>query len=368
MMNKKIRTAGICGILGIWLLLSAVLWFGPRADYTDSERRKLAQMPSVTAESLWEGKFMPEFEAFTLDQFPLRDRFRQLKALFHYYGLNQADNNGLYLVEDTVAKLEYPLNTASLSHVTGRLQYLYETYLQDTDCRIYATMIPDKGYYLAEANGYPALDYGQMETLYRQAVPWAEYVDLTGTLSARDYYRTDTHWRQERLLETAKTLCDAMGVAAPVEADYRQLELAVPFYGVYFGQAALPMEPEPLYFLQSALLESCTVTDPITGRVSQVHDTGKKTSPDLYDVFLSGAQALLVIDNPAGEPGKELVVFRDSFASALTPLLLNQYSRVTLVDIRYIHPDLLGDFLTFRDQDVLFAYSTLILNSGRSLK
>ena len=44
------------------------------------------------------------------------------------------------------------------------------------------------------------------------------------------------------------------------------------------------------------------------------------------------------------------------------------YSRVTLVDIRYIHPDQIGDYVNFQNQDVLFLYSTLILNSGRSLK
>ena len=140
------------------------------------------------------------------------------------------------------------------------------------------------------------------------------------------------------------------------------------FYGVYFGQAALPMAAEDLYVLQNDTLKACTVTDPITGTVSSVYNMDKLTSPDLYDVFLSGAQPLLTIDNPHGQEGKELVIFRDSFGSSLTPLLVQDYSRITLVDIRYIHPDAIGEFVTFAEQDVLFLYSTLILNSGRSLK
>ena len=94
----------------------------------------------------------------------------------------------------------------------------------------------------------------------------------------------------------------------------------------------------------------------------------KLESPDLYEVFLSGAQPLLTVENPAGEAGRELVLFRDSFGSSLAPLLLQGYSKVTLVDIRYMHPDQVGDYVNFHSQDVLFAYSTLILNSGRSLK
>ena len=47
---------------------------------------------------------------------------------------------------------------------------------------------------------------------------------------------------------------------------------------------------------------------------------------------------------------------------------MRDYARVTLVDIRYIRSDLLGEYLDFYGQDVLLLYSTLILNSSKSLK
>jgi len=365
-MNKKIRTLGISTLLVIWGLLTAILWFGSKADYTYAERRPLAQMPEISAGSVFSGTFTEKFEDFTLDQFPLRDTFRKVKSLFHYYVLNQSDNNGIYLVDGTVAKLEYPLNLSSVNYATGRLQYLYESYLADTGCKIYSVMIPDKGYYLAEENGYPAMDYAALEATFRDSMPWAEYVDIKDVLSADAYYRTDTHWQQEKLLDVADRLCDAMGAAAG--EDYTQVKLDAPFYGVYFGQAALPMEPEEMYILQSDSLDGCTVIDPITGVETSVYNMGKLTSPDLYDVFLSGAQPILTIENPQGKPEKELVIFRDSYGSSLAPLLLSDYSRVTLVDIRYIHPDEVGNYVNFQSQDVLFLYSALILNNGRSLK
>ena len=364
-MNKKMRTFGMAALVVIWAALSLVLWFGPKSDYTYSERRKLAQMPDISVSTILNGKFMPAFEEFTLDQFPLRDSFRQVKSLFQYYVLNQSDNNGIYLVGDTVAKLEYPLNETSVRYVAGRIQYLYESYLKDTDVKIYSAMIPDKGYYLAEANGYPAMDYDAMEKAYVTAMPWSHYVDIKDLVSAEDYYRTDTHWRQERILSVAQMICAAMGAEEPQESDYHAMTVEN-FYGVYFGQAALPMDGEDLVMLDSKLLQNCIVTDPITGKISRVYEDVK--SADLYDTFLSGAQPLLTIENPAGEPDRELVIFRDSYGSSLTPLLLESYSKVTLVDIRYIHPDQIGSYVNFQNQDVLFLYSTLILNSGRSLK
>ena len=77
---------------------------------------------------------------------------------------------------------------------------------------------------------------------------------------------------------------------------------------------------------------------------------------------------MLVIDNPKAEMDKELVVFRDSFGSSLVPLLIEGYSKITLIDNRYMASQLISEYVTFDDQDVLFLYSTPILNSAESLK
>ena len=141
-----------------------------------------------------------------------------------------------------------------------------------------------------------------------------------------------------------------------------------PFYGVYYGQAALPMAPDALHYLTNDILSGCTVYNYETGKTTQIYDMEKHQSRDLYDIYLSGAAALLEITNPAAETGRELVVFRDSFGSSLVPLLVKDYAKITLVDTRYIAPQLLSQYLSFENQDVLFLYSILILNSSDALK
>ena len=94
----------------------------------------------------------------------------------------------------------------------------------------------------------------------------------------------------------------------------------------------------------------------------------KLDSKDLYDVYLSGARSLLTIENPNAATDRELIVFRDSFGSSMVPLLANDYAKVTLVDIRYLPADKLGEFVEFGNQDVLFLYSTLVLNQSSMLK
>ena len=359
----------------LWVLVPAALWAAmalgawmlPAKEISVSERRPLAQMPAVTGETVMNGRFMADFEKASLDQFPLRDDFRRIKSLFHTVCLGQKDNHGIYLTEGTAVKQEYPLNITSLEHALHRFNRVYRDYLEPGGCRVYAAMVPDKGFFLAEESGHLAMDYEQMERLVREGMPWAEYVDLTGSLERSDYYRTDTHWRQERLPDTAALLCQAMGAEVPRERDFRAVALEEPFYGVYYGQAALPMEPDTLYVLESDLLEDCRVYDHETGTVTGVYnrDTGSR---DLYDVFLSGAKALLTIENPRASTDRELILFRDSFGSSLAPLLVQGYARVTLVDIRYVNPGLLGEFLEFDGQDVLFLYSTLVLNNSAAIK
>ena len=64
------------------------------------------------------------------------------------------------------------------------------------------------------------------------------------------------------------------------------------------------------------------------------------------------------------ENKKELVIFRDSFGSSLAPLLAGSYSKITLVDIRYLNSESIGRFIEFSENcDVLFMYNTGTLNT-----
>ena len=365
---KKVRMIGFALLAALWLGLLGAAWFAPAKEISDSERRKLAQMPETTVQSILSGKFMTEFETFTLDQFPLRDSFRRLKALFHYNVLQQGDNNDIYVVHDYAAKLEYPLNETSLKSAMEKFQKIYDKYLLNSDCNVVVTVVPDKGLYLAEIGGYPAMDYDKLFETVQEELDWAQFVDISDLLEAGDYYRTDTHWRQEKIADAAKALCEALGVSPFEEGELKPVAVERPFYGVYYGQAALPTEAEAMYLMQNDVINGCMVYNYETGKTTSVYDMEKLSSRDLYDVYLSGAAALLKIINPAAATDRELVVFRDSFGSSLIPLLVKDYASVTVVDTRYIAPELLEQYVRFEKQDVLFVYSTLILNSSGALK
>ena len=94
----------------------------------------------------------------------------------------------------------------------------------------------------------------------------------------------------------------------------------------------------------------------------------KADGSDPYEIFLSGPKSLLRIENPNAKTERRLIVFRDSFAASLVPLLAEGYSEITLVDIRYLSPTMLDKFIDLTAQDVLFLYSTSVLNDSSTIK
>ena len=94
----------------------------------------------------------------------------------------------------------------------------------------------------------------------------------------------------------------------------------------------------------------------------------KADSKDPYEFFMSGNQPIVKIENPKNKDGKKLVVFRDSFASSLMPLLAQGFSEVTMVDLRYMNSALLQKMVDFSDAQILFIYSANLLNNSTSMK
>lgn len=353
---------------GILLGLSLICWFKPAGEYSDSERRTLAKFPQLNKETILSGRFMKDFETYTLDQFPIRDTFRGLKSFSTLYLFQEKEINDLYVTDGYVIKAEYPLSQPMMDNAAKKFQNIYEKYLKDTDTDIFLSIVPDKNYFAGEESGRLSMDYSELTASLTDTLPYMQYLDLFDCLTLEDYYYTDTHWKQENLLFAAQNLASGMGV--PISTEYETKEVHEDFYGVYYGQLALPVQPDRIKYLTNDILESCVVTNYDTGMpvVTPMYDLSKATSKDPYELFLCGNSALVTIENPKALTSKELIVFRDSFGSSMVPLLATGYSKVTLIDIRYINSGMLGGFVQFHDQDVLFLYSTLVLNSSTSFK
>ena len=179
---KTIRNILTLGIVGTaWLFLVIACLCKPAQEFSLSERRRLEQIPELDADSIVSGKFMTDFESYTLDQFPWRDQFRRIKAFSTYNLYAQKDNNDIYLVDGYASKLEYPLKESSVLSAIEKLQALYEKYMDGKVSNVYYSVIPDKNYFLAESNGYPSMDYTRLYELVAENMVFAQEKNIRDT-------------------------------------------------------------------------------------------------------------------------------------------------------------------------------------------
>ena len=360
---NNLRNKILIGIAGCFFaVLVLMVWIMPSKEYSASERRPLKQMPELSIESILTGRFMSNFEDYTLDQFPLRDKFRTLKAITSL----KSDNNDIYVIGNVINKTDYPLNENKLAYASGRFLNVYNSYLKDSGNNIYLSIIPDKNFFYAEDNGYLAIDYDKLVNTIKNNSDYMSYIDIFPYLEGDDYYMTDTHWKQENISDIAEVLLKGMG--NDVSYTYETVEMEEDFYGVYYGQAALPLDPDKLSYLTNDMIKQFKVFDHQNNKEIPVYNEEKMTSDDPYELFTGGPISLATIENPACENGKHLIIFRDSFGSSLAPLLAQGYSKTTLIDIRYIMPQMLGNLVDFENADILFIYSSSVLNNSELLK
>ena len=355
-MKNKITTIFITAfVLGmfLWNLL------GTPPEYSDSERRVLASFPEVTLENITSGKFAKQFEKYATDRFPARDIWRRMKAYTQIQVFRQKDNNNLYTSSGHISKLEYPMNTAMMDHSIQLFTKIKDKYLDSNP--IYFAIIPDKNRYLASPNDYLSLDYEVFTQYMKEHMNFAEYIEIADLLEADDYYKTDTHWRQEAIIDVSERIASEMGTN--ISQPFHTNTLESPFYGVYAGQSALVCEPDTIMYLTNDTIESAEVDGDVL-----IYDMTKAGSKDPYEMFLSGNQPIVRIRNAQNESGKQLIMFRDSFGSSIAPLFIKGYSEIVLVDLRYISSEVLDEYVEFENADILFLYSTLLLNNSLSMK
>lgn len=338
------------------LIFSFWCFFVKTPEFSESERRQLAKFPEVNLENISSGQFAGDFESYTTDRFPLRDMWRTIKAYTRYYVFMQDENNGIYYKNGHISKQEYPMNKNMMDHAIDRFNNVKEMYIKE-DNKVYFAMIPDKNKYLAELK----MDYDAFEKYMHENLTFMTPIKVGDLLSEDDYYFTDSHWRQNKIVDVAEKIATSMGTN--ISGEYKENVLDKEFFGVWSGQSALNVKPDTITYLTNDTIDNYKVTG-----ANAVYDMLKAESRDPYEFFLSGNQPVITIENSKNTSGKTLIIFRDSFGSSISPLLAEGYSKTVLVDLRYIHPSYIGNFVDFTNADVLFLYSTVLLNSSLGIK
>ena len=326
-------------------------------DISYSERRELSKFPKYN----FNNDYINKLDKYFLDHYPYRETFRSIKANVNYKLLNRLDNNDIYIDNNYIFKSIYPTDIKSIDNFINKINY-YKNYLSK-DNNVYMIIIPDKNYYL-ESDHFLQIDY---DYIYSEIDKLnIKKIDVRDILNLSDYYQTDTHWKQENLDKVIRKITNV------IDLEYRNINYKYNvynnFYGVYYGQSALKRDSEKLIYLTNDVIDNIYVKYYENKELTSIYNLDKLKSLDCYEVYLDGASSYIEIYNRNSNSDRELVIFRDSFASSITPLLSPYYKKITLIDNRYISSNNYLNMIDFTNQDIIFMYSTLLVNNSSSLR
>lgn len=361
-MNDKIKDI-VVTIIFLFTVISLFLInvIKEDTDISVAERRKLATMPELTTKSLFDGTYFKKFDSYVTDQFVERDAFRKIKIDIELS--TKGEYNNLYLYDDYIIEEIFPLNSNSINNLTNKINYIKDTYLNDNS-NIYYTIIPDKNYFVN--NGNLKLDYNKLQDMMKSNLTNLNYINIFDKLTLDNYYKTDTHWKEEDLFNVANTIANQMNF--DITNNNNVVNTITTFKGSYAGRLSVTKDIDTIKTISNPSTLNSSVYNYEIKKYTDIYDYTKINSLDKYDIYLSGAVPIIDITNNNTSSDKELIVFRDSYGSSLIPLLIEGYKKITVIDIRYISSKILNKYIDFNDQDVLFMYSILTINNSFSIR
>lgn len=194
------------------------------------------------------------------------------------------------------------------------------------------------------------------------------WIDIKDDLSLDSYYKTDIHWKNEKL----EKVVNKIGTKLNFNITFPNINNTYsPFYGSLYARISTNIKADTLNYLTSDIINNASVFNYEKKEIQSVYTQKNLTNVDSYDVFLSGATPLLIINNNMSNNNRELIIFRDSFGSSITPLLIEAYKKITVIDLRYIGSKNLKEIeeISFNSvNDIIFLYSIPVINNSFAIK
>lgn len=339
----------------LWLAAAVYNAVKPSADFSENENRWLSKFPKYSTGDLLEGKFMGGVENYVNDRFILRDYWISMQSVLEY-AAGKRESNGVFICSDAlIGSIDEP-----------NYEYVAEN-IKAVNNFIKVTGLP------AELMIIPSASEVQSYRLPRFATTWnqsaeiemiysnienAACIPITDVLKAHKYeyiyYRTDHHWTTWGAYLAYKAYCEAVQLTP---AEYKANRVSDSFTGTLYSTSGVR-------FIKSDTIDAfvysgkarCDISNGVTvTSYDSMYFTEFLAKKDKYAYFLGQNQPAVTVYG-SGEGGK-LLVFKDSYAHCMAPMLLENYSQVTLVDLRYVNKTFDTYFDINEFDRVLFIYS-----------
>ncbi len=339
---------------------------------SEKENRELATFPEVTVKGIFDGTFMDEFEQYASDQFAFRDIAVSIKADSERL-LGKKGNNGVHFGKDgyligrpdpcNIENIGKSIN--ALSNLQKKGKFNMTVALVPTAFEIMKDKLPSYAY------NSTILDIQSAAAEYAKGTG-VKVFDVTTELEKHNdeyiYYRTDHHQTALGSYYTYKSLGEALGYEPYTLSSFKRSKVSTDFLGTSWSKSSISfVEPDIIETFALSGDVKVNTSFPLENKSFEgmyVMDNANKK--DKYTVYLDGNHALTVLESNQ-QTGRELLVFKDSYAHSIAPFLANHYDKIHLIDMRYFNADPVEYIGENNITDILVLYSADTFSSDTNL-
>jgi len=350
---KQRRSDGwvVFGSLLLLLLAGLFALFWPQGDFSEAEKRYLNPVPSVPDLTRWQ--MDRETEAYLADRIPLRQTLVGLDAEIQTL-TGRRTQLAAWPVGDDIVEIPVEGKAADMQK---RLNAFHQI-ADGTGKPWFLIVPPTHGSLLrSRMNGVMSALYQAEEELTDVLAAEEHLIPLEEEFAGAEgvYYHTDHHWTLKGADLAYTGFCERAGREAKPLTFFRRQ--AFPgFMGTTASRSGLTWGP-------TDTLDCAEPPGEITMTIRETGETYRQlifperaATWDGYAVYLDGNHGMVEIENPEAEPGT-LLVFKDSYANCLIPLLAANYQRIIAVDARYWKENFSRVAEEIQPDEILFCYS-----------
>ena len=348
-------------------MLTCMLVF-PKEKVSVNEKRTLASFPKFSVSSALDGKFERDTENYITDHFPWRNTFTAINAYAALY-TGRNGSNGVYKGADgylinAPVKADYEQLE---DNVSAMMDFTEMTGIPST-----LMIVPSAGYVMENKLPRNHMEYKDrqlIERAHKMSEAVIGYVDVEACFQKAKkecnlYYKTDHHWTSDGAYNAYVEYCREIGFEPMWEFDVSAYS---GFFGTAYSKSALWNEGGDTLEIWDYPYDAEVRIEDDEYVSEQLFYRHHLEETDKYPVFLDGNHAIERIVNRGNPEGEKLLVIKDSFAHCFVPFLVNHYSEIDMVDLRYYFEPV-SELAESREYDrILYLYGISSLTESNDI-
>lgn len=359
--QRRLHNVMLAGIILLMVAVFAIANLCTKSrEFSDTENRSLAQPPAFSLGALADGSFFSGLTDAYNDQFFARDNWMSMK-LREDALLGRKESSGVYLCEN--GYLIGAPDTPNEQAVQKTAAAISEFAAKYSDIPMYTMVVPGASVILKDylPKNAPVrdqqLDIAQATALIGDGV---RHIDVSGILSAHAseyiYYKTDHHWTSLGAQHAFEAASGTLGLQSALTYDI--YTVTTQFEGTLASKSGShgQLDSIQIYALQGTDLEYYVNYVDTQEKVCSIFRSECLEQKDKYTVFFGGNFPLLEIHTTANT-GRNLLLFKDSYANSFVQFLLPYYDNITMIDPRYYYDNVDMIMNSSGITEVLFLYS-----------